>query len=645
MMKKVGILVLFLIASIFLFSFSVSAYTNTAGTCMCNSCGDCSAAFIDSACSTVKLSGDINFDSTGTNGVCVNVNGATGKTFDMAGFTIRVSNYDYAHQYVILRGISIAGSKNMEVKNGKFSNFYINRGPSTDRALHLSYVNNSKFTNLIFENNTQSILTDNAGNNAFTNLSFKNNLDCLDTYYSSNNVYNLIECTGMGGGGKGFYGYLSNDNSIINSNISLIGDYAVWISGQRNKVTYTNVRSSLAGIYISGNSTLIKDVVVYNTQRSGIKLDVSSNSVVDSVLVFNNSEYGIFIDGNYNTIKNTNVSGNYKSSNLPGGGITSRGQNDVFSNIISCFNGLDSHSGIDPYPFAKPSSTNVACDSGSVCTKNCSTYYSSSLCAHGVCYNTPSGLSACSSNGCNSEGERKCFGSSYQQCTATNGCLAWSNPLICAQGYTCTGSGACTLNQICTPGTPKAGTQCFICNADGTGYPTNHTVCASGKCNSNTGMCEAQGNTTSTCTNACSTAGVSECSGNGNRICGNYDSDSCLEWSNVNSCNSGQSCVSGTCVGSNSSSSLTGFTNTGTNGTLNSSSNNTGSSGGGYVQPSGNDGSSYDDGSVYTDDSSSSGNTASKNSTWVWVISIIIVILIIAGVTALIYLQFSHKKN
>jgi hypothetical protein len=48
------------------------------------------------------------------------------------------------------------------------------------------------------------------------------------------------------------------------------------------------------------------------------------------------------------------------------------------------------------------------------------------------------------------------------------------------------------------------------------------------------------------CQNDC-IQGLRECHSNGFRTCGNYDSDSCLEWSSVVSCTPGQSCTSGIC--------------------------------------------------------------------------------------------------
>ena len=49
------------------------------------------------------------------------------------------------------------------------------------------------------------------------------------------------------------------------------------------------------------------------------------------------------------------------------------------------------------------------------------------------------------------------------------------------------------------------------------------------------------------CTNDCSSSGLTQCNGNGYQTCGNYDSDSCLEWSGINYCPSGYGCSFGVC--------------------------------------------------------------------------------------------------
>ena len=53
----------------------------------------------------------------------------------------------------------------------------------------------------------------------------------------------------------------------------------------------------------------------------------------------------------------------------------------------------------------------------------------------------------------------------------------------------------------------------------------------------------------SSCTDECSDDDQRECSGNGWKQCGNYDSDSCKEWSTITQCGWNQTCVNGSCIG------------------------------------------------------------------------------------------------
>jgi len=50
-----------------------------------------------------------------------------------------------------------------------------------------------------------------------------------------------------------------------------------------------------------------------------------------------------------------------------------------------------------------------------------------------------------------------------------------------------------------------------------------------------------------TCEDECSARGLRRCFGEGYKICGNFDSDSCYEWSSISSCESDEECSSGRC--------------------------------------------------------------------------------------------------
>ena len=113
-------------------------------------------------------------------------------------------------------------------------------------------------------------------------------------------------------------------------------------------------------------------------------------------------------------------------------------------------------------------------------------------CANGAC-NPPC------TNECPKNGDKQCSGNGYQKCgnyDGIDGCLEWSPVYSCQAGYSCS-KGECV---------------------------------------------------TSACANECSNSGEVQCSGNGYQTCGNYDSDSCIEWSSTISCGSNEICSDGNCL-------------------------------------------------------------------------------------------------
>jgi len=65
------------------------------------------------------------------------------------------------------------------------------------------------------------------------------------------------------------------------------------------------------------------------------------------------------------------------------------------------------------------------------------------------------------------------------------------------------------------------------------------------------------------CSDECS-ASQKQCSGNGWQVCGDYDSDSCLEWSSASACAGNQLCNNGECI--NQSIACSSSSDCGTNG-------------------------------------------------------------------------------
>ncbi|MDO8460247.1 MAG: hypothetical protein Q7S74_04005, partial [Nanoarchaeota archaeon] len=199
------------------------------------------------------------------------------------------------------------------------------------------------------------------------------------------------------------------------------------------------------------------------------------------------------------------------------------------------------------------------------------------------------GSSSCS-NECSSTGQNQCSGSDQLTCGNydADSCLEWFNTASCAYGcnsgtgqcnpsapYTCNdpdGFGLNTATSIlsssgnlwddeCVQGTllvnSCTGSNCYLIeelcspvsdpriilqvgSPDGVWSAKVYCDygCDGGKCNP-----------VLSCTNECSFTGSRQCSGTtGYQTCGNYDADSCLEWSGVNVCASGSSCIGSSCI-------------------------------------------------------------------------------------------------
>ncbi|MCU0653087.1 MAG: hypothetical protein MUD10_02400 [Candidatus Pacebacteria bacterium] len=112
-------------------------------------------------------------------------------------------------------------------------------------------------------------------------------------------------------------------------------------------------------------------------------------------------------------------------------------------------------------------------------------------------------------------------------------------------------------NKCCEGLIPLNG--CYVDGVGPDGYagcslkPTRcGTLCGNGKCETGLGetaaTCPADCGS-SACANECAASGERKCEGAGFfQTCGNYDTDSCLEWSALNSCASGQICSGGKCA-------------------------------------------------------------------------------------------------
>ena len=184
----------------------------------------------------------------------------------------------------------------------------------------------------------------------------------------------------------------------------------------------------------------------------------------------------------------------------------------------------------------------VGCRSTYVYTPTCT-----SSCCGSSCYNPPT--QHCS-NDCSTNGMRQCYGGGYRECNrGSDGCLHWSGVTNCGSGQVCN-NGSCLSscsNECSVSGQRRCSgngfQQCGNYDSDDClewGTVTN--------CNSdetcNNGSCVNH----PTCTNECNLIDQRVCDGNGYKQCGNYDSDSCLEWGAVTNCGASETCNNGSCI-------------------------------------------------------------------------------------------------
>jgi hypothetical protein len=159
---------------------------------------------------------------------------------------------------------------------------------------------------------------------------------------------------------------------------------------------------------------------------------------------------------------------------------------------------------------------------------------------------SPGTCGACTSNSCNPNNNQQICNT---QGTAYNNC---NSGQICDNSQ-CIGSfcsNECSQNNLQECSYTSNGYRiCGDYDNDLCLEWSSITPCNQGETCSN-GQCSPS------CTNGCSQADLRECSSNGYRICGNYNNDLCLEWSNIYPCEQGQICLNGACTSSTTNSAI-----------------------------------------------------------------------------------------
>lgn len=178
---------------------------------------------------------------------------------------------------------------------------------------------------------------------------------------------------------------------------------------------------------------------------------------------------------------------------------------------------------------------------------NCGFCSSGKKCSNGEC------ITSCTDS-CSS-GKKECVSSTtYKECGNYNSdiCLEWSSAKSCSSGEICS-NGKCIVrcSDLCNSGEKECiGTNSYrVCG----NYDSDDCLEWGGSLNCQSGQICINGECVLSCSDLCS-ASQKKCVGTTSyQTCGKYDSDSCLEWSSTNNCASGKTCSNGECITSTSS--------------------------------------------------------------------------------------------
>ncbi len=171
-------------------------------------------------------------------------------------------------------------------------------------------------------------------------------------------------------------------------------------------------------------------------------------------------------------------------------------------------------------------------------------------------------VAPCSTNGCESDGEKMCFGNYARTCGDYGGCLQWNLGQYCTNGCE---NGECQAGPLpdCTDSdggiTPEVRGYVIYngynvydsCNSDSTtdlseAYCSGDMLMWAGvRCSAgcSEGACLPG---SQTCLMECNYEGQTQCSGSYMKTCGDYNDDSCLEWDSGGYCSNG--CEHGECL-------------------------------------------------------------------------------------------------
>ena len=155
-------------------------------------------------------------------------------------------------------------------------------------------------------------------------------------------------------------------------------------------------------------------------------------------------------------------------------------------------------------------------------------------------------------DGCTVQGARQCNENRVETCKDHNsdGCLEWGGAVDCVGATVCqtgfcsvacaSGTSECTVQgaKKCTEGGLSS---CADLDFDGCLSWTDGTPCPNGQNCSNGGCATG-------CSDECTVVGARQCEGaTSTSICGQHDSDDCLEWGTATGCGTLETCSNGFC--------------------------------------------------------------------------------------------------
>ena len=146
------------------------------------------------------------------------------------------------------------------------------------------------------------------------------------------------------------------------------------------------------------------------------------------------------------------------------------------------------------------------------------------------------------------DGTIRCVPAGVQRCGDfdADACLEWGEPVACPAGEVCRGAGECEPDCVheCAVGERRCVNggvaQCGDFDADACREFGAPSMCPNGQVCSD-GMCTLR------CVDDCA-AGQTACSPDGERRCGDFDADDCLDWSSPVPCGPGEGCVNAVCA-------------------------------------------------------------------------------------------------